>query len=153
MMIQNNINVTALDYSKVGINQIKKRSSVFNKYKNIKTKCHDVRLKFPFEKNSFDACFSHMLYCMALTKKELLFLSKELNRILKPGGLNIYTVRNFDDGDYKKGNFVVSQSFRLVNLFSSRMRNRELNDAYRNFLLVADAFDHSFVSPGEALTK
>ena len=43
--------------------------------------------------------------------------------------------------DYKKNDMVVSTNFRLVNLFSSRMRNRELNDAYRNFLLIADSFN------------
>ena len=35
-----------------------------------------------------------MLYCMALTTSELEFLSKEILRALKPGGLNFYTVRN-----------------------------------------------------------
>ena len=44
-----------------------------------------------------------MLYCMALTLKDLDKLNSEIHRILKPGGLNIYTVRNTDDGDYKKG--------------------------------------------------
>ncbi len=40
---------------------------------------------------------------MALTQKDLDKLNSEIHRILKPGGLNIYTVRNTDDGDYKKG--------------------------------------------------
>ena len=57
----------------------------------------------PFESNSVDACYSHMLYCMALTQKDLDKLNSEIHRILKPGGINIYTVRNTDDGDYKKG--------------------------------------------------
>ena len=56
----------------------------------------------PFESNSVDACYSHMLYCMALTQKDLDKLNSEIHRILKPGGINIYTVRNTDDGDYKK---------------------------------------------------
>ena len=44
-----------------------------------------------------------MLYCMALTNLELENLNKEICRILKPKGINIYTVRNTDDGDYKNG--------------------------------------------------
>jgi hypothetical protein len=37
---------------------------------------HDVRDPLPFEKETF-ACYSHMLYCMALTVAELEFLSNE----------------------------------------------------------------------------
>ena len=44
-----------------------------------------------------------MLYCMALTNSDIENLNNEICRILKPGGINIYTVRHTDDGDYKKG--------------------------------------------------
>jgi hypothetical protein len=44
-----------------------------------------------------------MLYCMALTKTELEFLSQEVLRVLKPNGLNIYTVRNQKDKHYRLG--------------------------------------------------
>ena len=44
-----------------------------------------------------------MLYCMALTTKELQFLSDEILRVLKNGGVNIYTARHTEDGDYKNG--------------------------------------------------
>ena len=44
-----------------------------------------------------------MLYCMALTSLEIESLNNEIFRILKPGGINIYTVRHINDGDYKKG--------------------------------------------------
>ena len=44
-----------------------------------------------------------MLYCMALVTSELKNLNDEIYRILKPGGINIYTVRHTEDGDYKNG--------------------------------------------------
>ncbi len=44
-----------------------------------------------------------MLYCMALTNFDLNNLNTEICRILKPGGINIYTVRHTNDGDYKNG--------------------------------------------------
>jgi len=47
--------------------------------------------------------------------------------------------------DYKKNDIVVSSNFRLVNLFSSRMRKRELNDAYRNLLLIAECFNSRYM--------
>ena len=43
--------------------------------------------------------------------------------------------------DYKTNELVVNKGTRLINLFSSRMRNRELNDAYRNLLLISNSFD------------
>ena len=70
---------------------------------SIRTLKFDVRKKLPFKDNSIEACYSHMLYCMALTNLELINLNNEVKRILKPGGLNIYTVRNTEDGDFKKG--------------------------------------------------
>ena len=100
---KNSINVTALDYSKNGIKVINEKIKKENLISSISTLKFDIREDLPFESNSVDACYSHMLYCMALTQKDLDKLNSEIHRILKPGGLNIYTVRNTDDGDYKKG--------------------------------------------------
>ena len=44
-----------------------------------------------------------MLYCMAMTNEELENLNDEICRILKPNGINIYTVRHINDGDFKRG--------------------------------------------------
>ena len=71
--------------------------------KRVDTKVWDVRNGLPFKENSFDGCFSHMLYCMALTTKEIINLNKEVKRILKPKGINIFTVRHIGDEDYKNG--------------------------------------------------
>lgn len=57
----------------------------------------------PFDDASFDACYSHMLYCMALGTPELERLSLEVCRVLKPGGLNVYTVRHTGDPQYGTG--------------------------------------------------
>ena len=100
---KNFINVVALDYSRESIKSITKKSKKLNLSDFIKTEVFDVREKFPFEDNSIDACYSHMLYCMALSNNDLENLNNEICRILKPGGINIYTVRNVEDGDYKNG--------------------------------------------------
>jgi ubiquinone/menaquinone biosynthesis C-methylase UbiE len=97
------IHVVALDYSQSGleaINQKAKKNSLSN---SITTNFFDVRKKLPFEDNSVEACYSHMLYCMALTTSELENLNNEIYRVLKPNGINIYTVRHTKDGDYKNG--------------------------------------------------
>jgi len=100
---QNAIHVKALDYSLSGIKVINEKSKKLNLSNFISTKIFDVREKLPFEDNSVEACFSHMVYCMALTNNDLENLNHEIHRILKPKGINIYTVRHINDGDFKKG--------------------------------------------------
>jgi len=100
---QNSIRVEALDYSKASIESITNKSTKLNLTKLIKTKIFDVRKKLPFKDSSIDGCFSHMLYCMALSNLEIENLNNEICRILKPKGINIYTVRHVNDGDYKNG--------------------------------------------------
>ena len=130
----NNLSVTSLDYSKSGINIINKKINK-DKLKNIKTKVFDIRQKLPFEDNSIDGCFSHMLYCMALSNQNLFNLNKEICRILKPDGLNIYTVRNEHDGDYKNGihrgeDMYENDGF-IVHFFNKTKIN-QLTDGFKN---------------------
>ena len=100
---QNSICVEALDYSFSGIKKIKQKINNNNLSKFVTTKIFDIRNKIPFQDNSVEAFYSHMLYCMALTSKEIEKLNNEIHRVLKPGGINIYTVRQIKDGDYQKG--------------------------------------------------
>ena len=130
----NNLSVTSLDYSQSGINIIKKKINK-DKLKNIKTKVFDIRQKLPFEDNSIDGCFSHMLYCMALSNQNLFNLNREICRILKPDGLNIYTVRNEHDGDYKNGihrgeDMYENDGF-IVHFFNKTKIN-QLTDGFKN---------------------
>tara|TARA_Y100001949_G_scaffold144652_1_gene127569 strand:- start:563 stop:1216 length:654 start_codon:yes stop_codon:yes gene_type:complete len=100
---KNSIHVEALDYSPSAIKVINEKAEKQNLSNYISTKIFDIRKKLPFKDNSVDACFSHMLYCMALTNIELESLNNEICRVLKPNGINIYTVRHTNDGDYRKG--------------------------------------------------
>ena len=100
---KNSFHVEALDYSPSAIKIINEKAEKQNLSNYISTKIFDIRKKIPFKDNSVDACFSHMLYCMALTNIELESLNNEICRVLKPNGINIYTVRHTSDGDYRKG--------------------------------------------------
>ena len=100
---KNSIHTTAFDYSSSGIKTINQKTNKENLSNYISTKLFDVREKLPFEDNSIEACYSHMLYCMALTTNDLEKLNNEIQRILKPGGINVYTVRHTNDGDFKRG--------------------------------------------------
>ena len=100
---QSDFHLQVLDYCQSGVDCIIKKAKTLGLTKHITAKFHDVRNPLPFKDESFDGCFSHMLYCMAFTTKELEYLSNELHRVLKPGGINIYTVRHTGDADYKTG--------------------------------------------------
>jgi SAM-dependent methyltransferase len=100
---QNGFQVYVLDYCESGVETITQKAKESGVSKSITAICHDVRKPLPFDSESFDACYSHMLYCMALTTAELEFLSNEIRRVLKPNGLNIYTVRNTNDPHYRTG--------------------------------------------------
>ena len=44
-----------------------------------------------------------MLLCMALTTEELERLAADVRRVLRPGGLQVYTVRTTTNADYGTG--------------------------------------------------
>jgi SAM-dependent methyltransferase len=95
--------MVALDYAESGFRSIRHKSQALNLSQTVDVLRQDVRDPLPFRDESFDGCYSHMLYCMALTIHELESLSAEVWRVLRPGGINIYTVRNTEDADYGKG--------------------------------------------------
>ena len=125
---KNSFHVEALDYSKTSIESIKSKSKKFNLSNFIKSKVFDVRKKLPFKDNSIQGCFSHMLYCMALSNSDIENLNSEICRILKPGGINIYTVRHTDDGDYKNGIHIGEDLYEndgfIVHFFSKEKINK-----------------------------
>jgi SAM-dependent methyltransferase len=95
--------VYALDYSESGLWGIIDKGVKTDLGEMITPVFHDLRNPLPFTDDSIDGCFSHMLYCMALSRAELEFINGEIRRVLKPGGLNIYTVRHKGDAHYGKG--------------------------------------------------
>ena len=130
---KNLINIEALDYSPSAIKIINKKILEHKLSNLVSTQVFDVRKKLPFEDNSVEACFSHMLYCMALTTIEIECLNKEICRILKPGGINIYTARHTEDGDYKNGTYIGEDLYEndgfIVHFFSEE-KVRKITDGF-----------------------
>lgn len=135
---KNLIHTTALDYSPSGIDAINQKTKKNNLSNYISTKLFDLRQKLPFEDNSIEACYSHMLYCMALTTSDLKKLNNEILRILKPGGINIYTVRHTGDGDFQNGIHIGEDLYEndgfIVHYFSEDKVNSLLN-GFKNISL------------------
>jgi SAM-dependent methyltransferase len=100
------LRVYALEYSESGLWGIIDKGVKTDLGEMITPVFHDLRKPLPFGDASLDGCFSHMLYCMAFSRAELEFLNGEIRRVLKPGGLNIYTVRHKGDAHFGKGTHV-----------------------------------------------
>jgi SAM-dependent methyltransferase len=95
--------VHALDYSETGTEAIQRQAQALGLSHCIAVTTHDVRTPLPFPDASFDACYAHMLFCMAMTTAEIESLAGEVLRVLRPGGICIYTARRTDDAHYGTG--------------------------------------------------
>ncbi|MHB1846907.1 MAG: class I SAM-dependent methyltransferase [Deltaproteobacteria bacterium] len=95
--------VHVIDYTAAGVGAILLNAAQAEVSDRLTAVQHDVRRPLPLPDGSFDACYSHMLFCMALSTSELEALSAEILRLLRPGGLCVYTVRNTSDPDYGCG--------------------------------------------------
>jgi SAM-dependent methyltransferase len=96
--------VDALDYAPEGLEEVEAKAGAAGLADRVTIMLHDVRQRLPFAGDSVDASYSHMLFCMALTTPELDRLVVELRRVVRPGGLVVYTVRTTDDAHYGGGN-------------------------------------------------
>ncbi len=95
--------VQVLEYAQPGIDAILRKATDAGVSSRVAAAQHDVRRPLPVPDSSVDACYSHMLFCMALTTAELDALSREILRVLRPGGTCVYTVRNTRDPDFGRG--------------------------------------------------
>ena len=95
--------VTALDYAVGALARLQQVATVGGQASRLTTVAHDVREPLPLSDRGFDAVYSHMLFNMALTTAQLETLSGEVHRVLRPGGLHIYTVRHAGDAHYGAG--------------------------------------------------
>jgi ubiquinone/menaquinone biosynthesis C-methylase UbiE len=102
LFLRKGFKVTALDYSGNCLCQVRSAAESSG-LRDLRTMQNDLRLGLPFPDASFDAVYSHMLFTMQLTEKELEAAFKEVLRVLRPGGLNIYSVRNDHDPHFGKG--------------------------------------------------
>ncbi len=89
---------------------------------------HDARDLLPFDAGTFDACYAHMLLCMALTTAEIERLVGEVRRVLRPGGLFVYTVRTTNDAHYgagiARGDAMYEHGGFIVHFFSRALVDR-----------------------------
>lgn len=95
--------VLATDFSPVGLEQLREAADVQGLADRVTTAVHDVREPLPSADASVDGVFAHMLLCMALSTNEVHALVAEVRRVLRPGGVFVYTVRHTADAHYRVG--------------------------------------------------
>lgn len=134
--------IHVLDYSDSAVDVIAEKARQLGLADSVTALRHDVRAPLPFDDESFDGCYSHMLYCMALTTAELEFLSAEVRRVLRPNGLHVYTVRHTGDSDYgagvHRGEDMYEDSGFIVHFFN-REKVEHLAKGYK--ILSVDEFE------------
>jgi SAM-dependent methyltransferase len=117
--------VQVLDYTESAIRSITGIAKYVGLSSRVTATCHDVRVPLPFDDNYFEACYSHMLYCMAFTMAELVCLSNEVCRVLKRGAYQLYTVRHIHDPHYGMGVHIGENMYEIdgfiVHFFSMEM--------------------------------
>jgi SAM-dependent methyltransferase len=89
--------VTALDYEDDSLRALARTAD------DLSVVQHDARDLLPFSDAAFDAVYSHMLFNMALTTRELERLARQVHRVLRPRGLHVYTVRHIGDAHFDAG--------------------------------------------------
>jgi len=94
--------VCATDFSAFGLEQLC-ATAQGEGLDTVKTIVHDVRDPLPLPDASVDAVFAHMLLCMALSTKEIVAIVDEVRRVVRPGGLFVYTVRHTGDAHFGAG--------------------------------------------------
>jgi SAM-dependent methyltransferase len=97
------LQVTALDYAPSAVETLSAKAEAGGLVDLVTVARHDIREPLPLPDASIDASYSHMLFCMALTTSELERLVGELHRVLRPGGLVVYTARTTADAHYGTG--------------------------------------------------
>jgi len=97
------LHVTAFDYAAGAVETISAKVDAAGLGDLVTVARHDAREPLPLRDAGIDASYSHMLFCMALTTAELERLVGELHRVLRPGGLVVYTARTTADAHFGAG--------------------------------------------------
>jgi len=97
------LHVTALDIAPGTVETISAKAHAAGLADMVSVARHDMREPLPLPEASIDASYSHMLFCMALTTGELDRLAGELARVVRRGGLVVYTARTTADAHYGAG--------------------------------------------------
>jgi SAM-dependent methyltransferase len=131
--------VLAIDFSDVAIERIRRVAQAQGVAAQVSAIVHDMREPFPLENHAVDAVFAHMALCMALSTKEIHAIVNEVRRVLRPGGIFVYTVRHTSDAHYGAGNAYGDNIFEQGG-FAVHFFSRQLVDALAEGWTLNDVY-------------
>jgi SAM-dependent methyltransferase len=134
--------VIGLDYSPTCLEQLRRSATSQELDHLVHLQECDLRDGIPLPDGSVDAVFSHMFFTMHLREGELDFLFREVLRVLRPGGINLYSVRTVEDPHFGAGSHVEEDMWEnngFVVHFFSREKVERLSQGYK--ILSLDEFE------------
>jgi ubiquinone/menaquinone biosynthesis C-methylase UbiE len=126
------LEVTQTELGEEGLRYAEKRAKA-EKIKNIKIMKLDMTCAYPFADNSFDVVYAHS--CIQyFTKTDTQKIFKEINRVLKGGGIIAVLVNSVNDLEYNKGPKISEDYFKIKGLqkryFSEQTLKRYIDDSF-----------------------
>jgi NAD(P)-dependent dehydrogenase (short-subunit alcohol dehydrogenase family) len=88
--------VHATDFSETALHQLRLDAQRDGLDERVTAALHDVRDPLPPADRTVGAVYANLLLSMALSRAELRSLTNEIHRVLRPGGLFVYTVWSID---------------------------------------------------------
>jgi SAM-dependent methyltransferase len=95
--------VHATDFSEAALNQLRLDAQREGLDDRVTAALHDVRDPLPPADATVGAVYANVLLNMAFSRAELRSLVNEIRRVLRPGGLFVYTVWSTDDHSFGQG--------------------------------------------------
>jgi cyclopropane fatty-acyl-phospholipid synthase-like methyltransferase len=92
--------VHATDFSESALDQLRRDAQSEGLDDRVTAALHDVRDPLPPADSTVNAVYANLLLNMAFTRAELRSLVAEIRRVLRPGGLFVYTVWSTEDDGY-----------------------------------------------------
>lgn len=120
--------VVATDFSAEGIDQLSATAAELGLADRLTAALQDVRQPLPHPDGSFDAVYAHLLLSMALSTEDIHAAVAEVRRVLRPGGLFVYTVRHTGDAHFGEG-IGVGDDIWVHGGFAVHFFSRELVDS------------------------
>jgi SAM-dependent methyltransferase len=103
LFARNGLTTRVVDFSATALRQLSDTAEAQGLRDRIAVIEHDVRAPLPMGIASVDAVFAHMLLCMALSTNTIRAIVSDVRRVLRPGGVFVYTVRHTGDAHYHAG--------------------------------------------------
>lgn len=140
LFVSAGLKVTALDYAETGLAQIREKALSAGFGGSVTTVVADVREPLPLATAAVDGVYAHMLLCMALSTEQIVSLVAEVHRVLRPGGLFYYTVRNASDAHFGAGSAHGDDQFEMGG-FIVHFFGRELIERLADGFEILDVAD------------